>query len=161
MPARHAICPGIRNDVAFLECRGRIIPAAGHVNASNSGQHRSMSKLQADAAILSELGRLVSEERNPRTMDIDLMPTGAMLRMINAEDRLVPEAVEKVIPEIARAVDLAVVRQVGYAEHRDGQLVERADAIIGLVARHILDRRHGQRRLGLGRGCHFGLVIGA
>jgi len=64
-----------------------------------------MSKLQADAAILSELDRLVSEERNPRTMDIDLMPTGAMLRMINAEDRLVPEAVEKVIPEIARAVD--------------------------------------------------------
>lgn len=67
-----------------------------------------MSDPQADAALLSELDRLVSEERNPRTTDIDLMPTGAMLRMINAEDHLVPDAVEKVIPEIARAVDRIV-----------------------------------------------------
>jgi N-acetylmuramic acid 6-phosphate etherase len=51
---------------------------------------------------------LVSEGRNPASMEIDLQPTDAILRTINTEDRLVPAAVEKVIPEIGRAVDLIV-----------------------------------------------------
>jgi N-acetylmuramic acid 6-phosphate etherase len=67
-----------------------------------------MPKSRTDAALLTELDRLVSEERNPASIDIDLMPTEAMLRAINAEDRLVPEAVEKVIPQIARAVERIV-----------------------------------------------------
>jgi len=57
-----------------------------------------------NSALLSELDRLVSEERNPRTMEIDLQSTTDILRSINQEDRLVPEAVAKVIPEITAAV---------------------------------------------------------
>lgn len=57
---------------------------------------------------MSELERLVSEDRNPKTMDIDLLPTIDILRKINDEDRGVPAAVEKVIPEIAAAVDRIV-----------------------------------------------------
>nr|WP_210327485.1 N-acetylmuramic acid 6-phosphate etherase [Aminobacter carboxidus] len=59
--------------------------------------------------MISELGRLVSEERNPRTMDIDLLPTIDVLRKINDEDKLVAHAVEKVIPEIAATVDRITV----------------------------------------------------
>ena len=58
---------------------------------------------------------MVSEERNPRTMDIDLVPPIDVLRMINDEDKTVAFAVEKVIPEVAATVDriIAAFRQGG------------------------------------------------
>lgn len=49
-----------------------------------------------------------TESRNPRTVQIDMLPTSAVLRMINEEDATVPYAVDAVLPELARAVDLAV-----------------------------------------------------
>jgi N-acetylmuramic acid 6-phosphate etherase len=58
--------------------------------------------------LLSELDRLVSEERNPRTMGIDLMATPEIVKTINAEDRLVPEAVGKTLPQVAQVVDKIV-----------------------------------------------------
>ena len=58
-----------------------------------------------DAELISELEGLVSEDRNPRSMEIDLFPTVEVLRSINEEDKGVPSAVEKVIPQIAEAVD--------------------------------------------------------
>ncbi|PTE10825.1 N-acetylmuramic acid 6-phosphate etherase [Mesorhizobium helmanticense] len=63
----------------------------------------------SEHALMSELERLVSEDRNPRTMDIDLLPTVDVLRRINDEDKGVAGAVEKVIPEIAAAVDRIVL----------------------------------------------------
>lgn len=62
----------------------------------------------SEQGLMSELERLVSEDRNPKTMDIDLLPTIDILRKINDEDRGVPAAIEKVIPEIAAAVDRIV-----------------------------------------------------
>jgi N-acetylmuramic acid 6-phosphate etherase len=59
-------------------------------------------------SLMSELERLISEERNPNTMGIDTLGTEEILRVINHEDRSVPDAVEKTIPEIARAVDRIV-----------------------------------------------------
>ena len=53
------------------------------------------------------LGALVSETRNPATMGLDEMSTLEMVRCFNQEDRKVPEAIEKVLPAIAQAVDLA------------------------------------------------------
>ncbi|MFI5607119.1 N-acetylmuramic acid 6-phosphate etherase [Amycolatopsis sp. NPDC051903] len=49
-----------------------------------------------------------TEQRNPRTVDIDLMSTMGILSSINAEDRRVPDAVAAVLPQLARAVDYAV-----------------------------------------------------
>jgi N-acetylmuramic acid 6-phosphate etherase len=49
-----------------------------------------------------------TESRNPRTLDIDRVSTLDVLRMINAEDQRVPDAVAAVLPELARAADLAV-----------------------------------------------------
>lgn len=52
----------------------------------------------------------VTERDNPRTADIDKVPTLDAVRLINAEDRTVAEAVEKVLPEIADTVDAVVER---------------------------------------------------
>jgi N-acetylmuramic acid 6-phosphate etherase len=56
-------------------------------------------------ALLNALSQLVSEGRNPETMDIDLLSSEQILVRMNQQDSLVPLAVEKVIPEIAEAVD--------------------------------------------------------
>lgn len=53
------------------------------------------------------LEALMTEGRNPDTLDIDKLSTEDMLRKINDEDKKVPIAVEKEIPNIAKAVDIA------------------------------------------------------
>ncbi len=49
-----------------------------------------------------------TEQRNESTVDLDLLPTPALLRRINDEDKTVAPAVERALPELATAVDLAV-----------------------------------------------------
>lgn len=56
------------------------------------------------------LDRLVTEQRNERTRDIDQMSTVRMLELMNDEDKLVAGAVRKAIPAIAQAVDTIVGR---------------------------------------------------
>ncbi|QXJ21982.1 N-acetylmuramic acid 6-phosphate etherase [Actinomadura graeca] len=51
---------------------------------------------------------LPTEGRNPRTLDVDTLPTLEVLHLINTEDATVPMVVASVLPEIARLVDLAV-----------------------------------------------------
>lgn len=48
-----------------------------------------------------------TEGRNPRTTELDMLPTLEVLRVINAEDRLVPGAVAEALPQLAEAVDFA------------------------------------------------------
>src|SRR6202050_1120692 len=48
---------------------------------------------------------LLTEQANPASAHIDALSTVEMLRVINAEDRKVAEAVEREIAAIARAVD--------------------------------------------------------
>jgi N-acetylmuramic acid 6-phosphate etherase len=55
-----------------------------------------------------QLARLLTEQRNSATMDLDELSTEGILRTINAQDKLVPIAVECEIPYIARAVELVV-----------------------------------------------------
>lgn len=52
----------------------------------------------------------VTEQENPRTAKIDEASTLDALRLINDEDKLVAEAVERVLPQIAAAVDRVVER---------------------------------------------------
>jgi N-acetylmuramic acid 6-phosphate etherase len=54
------------------------------------------------------LENLLTEQRNPASASLDSLPTEEALRVINAEDRKVAEAVEREIPAIARAVDAIV-----------------------------------------------------
>jgi len=58
--------------------------------------------------VFEELRNLITEKRNPRTMDLDRLSTEEILRRINAEDKTVPLAVEKEIPYIAQAVEIVV-----------------------------------------------------
>ena len=51
------------------------------------------------------LSGLTTEKRNPATTQIDAMDTLSMLRVINSEDSKVAEAVGRVLPDIASAVD--------------------------------------------------------
>jgi N-acetylmuramic acid 6-phosphate etherase len=57
-----------------------------------------------------ELSMTTTEQTNPNTAEIDKLPTLDALRIFNSEDRKVAEAVEKVLPAVARAVDGIVAR---------------------------------------------------
>ena len=52
------------------------------------------------------LGDLTTEARNPRSVGLDAMDTPALLELMNAEDQTVALAVRRVLPQIAKAVDL-------------------------------------------------------
>jgi len=52
----------------------------------------------------------ITEQENPKTANIDQVSTLDVLRLINDEDKLVAEAVERVLPEAARAADAIVER---------------------------------------------------
>lgn len=56
------------------------------------------------------LGSLTTEKVNEKSKNIDMCGTEEILKIINSEDRLVPDAVEKEIPNIAKAVDAVVDR---------------------------------------------------
>jgi N-acetylmuramic acid 6-phosphate etherase len=51
---------------------------------------------------------MTTERRSPRSVDIDLLPTNHILKIINAEDATVAAAVKAAIPEIAATVEMAV-----------------------------------------------------
>ncbi|MAG55903.1 MAG: N-acetylmuramic acid 6-phosphate etherase [Planctomycetes bacterium] len=61
--------------------------------------------------------RLDTEQSNPRSDGLDRLDTEAMLRVINSEDRSVPEAVASAIPDIA-----AIVERAGDAIRAGGHL---------------------------------------
>ncbi|WP_100658123.1 N-acetylmuramic acid 6-phosphate etherase [Alteromonas flava] len=65
-------------------------------------------KSSTTAQLLSQLSTIVSEGRNPDTMDIDLLNTVDILKRINQEDQKVALAVRDCISEIALAVDTIV-----------------------------------------------------
>lgn len=49
-----------------------------------------------------------TEQRNPKSRRLSVLPTETILRIINNEDRKVPEAVRKEIPRIAKAIHQVV-----------------------------------------------------
>ena len=52
----------------------------------------------------------ITEQENPNTANIDQVSTLEVVRLINAEDKKVAFAIEKVLPEIAAAIDKIVER---------------------------------------------------
>lgn len=59
---------------------------------------------------MSELARLLTEQRNPASRGIDAKETADILRIMNEEDQKVAASVAAVIPQIAEAVDGIVER---------------------------------------------------
>ena len=56
--------------------------------------------------LFDELQSLVTEQRNPRSMNIDKASVEEILTIINTEDRSVPHAVAQELPYIAKAVKI-------------------------------------------------------
>ena len=56
--------------------------------------------------LFDELQSLVTEQRNPRSMNIDKASVEEILAIINTEDRSVPRAVAQELPYIAKAVKI-------------------------------------------------------
>jgi N-acetylmuramic acid 6-phosphate etherase len=62
-----------------------------------------------DRTRFEEFAQLATEQRNPRTMDLDTLEVPELLARISAEDRTVPDAVATQLPYIAQAVDYIVL----------------------------------------------------
>lgn len=54
------------------------------------------------------IDKLLTEKRNPHTLDIDQLSTLEIVTKINTEDHIVPMAVAKTLPQVAQAVDWIV-----------------------------------------------------
>ncbi|QNS14872.1 N-acetylmuramic acid 6-phosphate etherase [Mannheimia bovis] len=59
--------------------------------------------------LLNALGQMITEQRNPNSMNIDELSALEIVQIINNEDKQVPIAVEKCLPQIALAVEKIVV----------------------------------------------------
>lgn len=64
-----------------------------------------------------DFGRYLTEQRNPRTMQLDALPLRDALAIVNDEDAKVAGVVRQEIDRIAQAVDLIVERR-----RRDGRI---------------------------------------
>lgn len=58
--------------------------------------------------LLQTLSTLITEQRNPRSMNIDQLSALEIVTIMNQEDRQVPLAIEAVLPQIAQAVETIV-----------------------------------------------------
>lgn len=58
--------------------------------------------------LFAEIAKLRTEKQNQNTRNIDILPTDRILELINNEDKLVANAVEKEITQISKAVDIIV-----------------------------------------------------
>ena len=104
-------------------------------------------------SLISELDALISEGRNPATMDIDLLSTTDVLTRINTEDQAVPLAVALVIPQIGQAVD-----QIVQAFRQGGRLIYMGAGTSGRLG--VLDASECPPTFGVPEGMVVGLIAG-
>ena len=107
----------------------------------------------SNRAPLRELEQLLSEERNQRTLGIDLMSSAEIAAVINAEDRLVAEAVGKTLPEVAQAIDAIVA-----AFNAGGRLIYIGAGTSGRLG--VLDASECPPTFGVPPGMVIGLIAG-
>ena len=68
--------------------------------------------------LLQTLSTLITEQRNPNSMNVDCLSALEIVQLMNEEDKQVPLAIEKCLPQIAQAVECIVD-----AFQQDGRLV--------------------------------------
>ena len=68
--------------------------------------------------LLQTLSTLITEQRNPNSMHVDSLSALEIVQLMNEEDKQVPLAIEKCLPQIAQAVECIVA-----AFQQDGRLV--------------------------------------
>jgi len=107
----------------------------------------------SDSELLTTLSHLVSEERNPDSMDLDTLSTVELLTRINTQDKLVPLAVEKELPQIATAVDA-----ISVAFNSGGRLLYLGAGTSGRLG--ILDASECPPTFGVEESMVTGLIAG-
>src|SRR2546427_13038493 len=77
---------------------------------------------------------MITERRNPRSVDIDLLPTERVLKIINADDAVVANVVASAIPQIAKVVETAAecIRSGGRITYFRGGASGRAGTLFAL-----------------------------
>jgi N-acetylmuramic acid 6-phosphate etherase len=100
-----------------------------------------------------DTGALRTEQRNPDTIDLDLLDTAGILGKINEQDRTVPEKVAAAIPAITRAVDLIVERM-----ERGGRLIYTGAGTSGRIG--VLDASECPPTYGVSPQTVVGLIAG-
>ncbi|NDL65719.1 N-acetylmuramic acid 6-phosphate etherase [Acerihabitans arboris] len=102
---------------------------------------------------VATLGALVSETRNPASMDLDRLSTLQMVGLFNQQDRLVPDAIGRELPAIAEAVDLAAA-----ALAAGGRLIYIGAGTSGRLG--VLDAAECSPTFGVPHGVVVGLIAG-
>ncbi|MCK6264876.1 N-acetylmuramic acid 6-phosphate etherase [Vibrio sp. ZSDE26] len=104
-------------------------------------------------ALIAALSHLVSEGRNPDTMDIDLLSSEQIVQRLNQQDKQVPIAVEKELPQIAKAVDA-----ITSAFKRQGRLIYMGAGTSGRLG--VLDASECPPTFGVSDQMVIGLIAG-
>lgn len=99
------------------------------------------------------LGALVSETRNPDTLDLDSLSTLAMVTKFNQQDATVAEAVRLTLPQVAEAVDAAAA-----ALAAGGRLIYTGAGTSGRLG--VLDASECPPTFGVPHGLVIGLIAG-
>ncbi|MEV8306793.1 N-acetylmuramic acid 6-phosphate etherase [Streptomyces flavidovirens] len=85
---------------------------------STSANATSDSDSDTYGELRAQLATLTTEAFRPELADIDQLPTAEIARIMNGEDRTVPEAVAARLPQIAAAIDATAERMA-----RGGRLI--------------------------------------
>ncbi|EOW2078884.1 N-acetylmuramic acid 6-phosphate etherase [Vibrio mimicus] len=104
-------------------------------------------------ALIAALSHLVSEGRNPDTMDIDLLSSQEIVERLNQQDKQVPLAVEAVLPQIAQAVD-----KITAAFKQSGRLIYLGAGTSGRLG--VLDASECPPTFGVSDQMVIGLIAG-
>lgn len=107
----------------------------------------------ANDALLSALAHLVSEGRNPDTMDIDLLSSLEIVEKLNQQDQQVPTAIAKELPNISSAVD-----KISYAFLQGGRLIYLGAGTSGRLG--VLDASECPPTFGVSDQMVIGLIAG-
>lgn len=99
------------------------------------------------------LGALVSETRNPQTMDLDALSTLELVHRFNQQDTLVAEAVKATLPDVASAVDAAAE-----ALKSGGRIIYMGAGTSGRLG--VLDASECPPTFGVPHGLVVGLIAG-
>lgn len=99
------------------------------------------------------LGSLISETRNTRTMALDGVSTREMVSLLNQEDALVAPAVAAVLDEVAKAVDAAAM-----ALQAGGRVIYMGAGTSGRLG--VLDASECPPTFGVPHGLVVGLIAG-
>ncbi|MEJ5114805.1 N-acetylmuramic acid 6-phosphate etherase [Erwinia billingiae] len=100
-----------------------------------------------------DLGALVSETRNPETMDLDNLSTLEMVTKFNQQDATVAEAVRLTLPDVAKAVDAAAA-----SLSAGGRLIYLGAGTSGRLG--VLDASECPPTFGVPHGLVIGLIAG-